>query len=1520
MRGKKQTNMKSIQKLFLAWLLVLLAGWNFNLLAQTNRLRRVSVDHGIVAQFTNNPYALFIITNLLQEPPPELAVPTVSRTNHSSYGTYWMLQGVPVPFPFNPYPELPVYQVSTNRQFIIDTRSVDFETLAELEALEAMTSGVSNQTFSACATCALDLNGLWIEVPTNSLATPDYFTVAVHNTIQGQSYDILTTPSLPTSWATELVVTGAVGNVTSTTLPMNHRMNLFVRARTSVAYSFYLISPPLSQYVCEFDTVTFRVETGGNPNLTYQWTFNGQPIAGATNDSYTISSVRSGGDYAVIISDGTNSIITAAAQLTVGFATGDPALVWVSGARQDYTFRSGVTYYIGEPVELHGQTTIEGGAVLKFDYDYSTNSTLVVLGGLTCKTQPYNPAILTSLDDDSAGTYIFFSSGLPQPAFSGKPYVEMTCATSNTISDLRFCFADWGVTTPALSRKLDVWDCQFVDCHYGIVNLVTGSSTNWLHNVLFSLCDASVATATNVITVQGEQVTADVAHFCRASAVPNLIALTNSIVWGDTISASTVSSLHVVMNPNNTNFTSAGDGSFYLAANSPLHQSGSPGISPRLKAELRHKTTFAPVDKLSGMEIAGQLSLSPQVLRYTNGVPDVGYYYDALDYTISMLYVFGGTVTVLPGTAIGIRNGYDASAGIYLTEGILVGDGGAVVSHGLPDEPNIFTAANSVQETPNLLFAEVQVGAYLGNGVWIPGITMFVSGCETNDPVAPTLDFRFSNFYLPALDQHFCAGLSPDLLIYSSSSTVYLTLQDCSVHGGQINLNRPDGYDFPLDATFGKGAVTWKNSLFENVGFNLDPTVYWINQTVNCDMQLQACNNLFKNNPWMFLGPFPASAGHWVFKDNLFDKVHFVQDTNQPLDFDYNGYWPLTDAELLWSGDAGWLLPSVGGNLSGAHEPVLEAALPYRGGPFGNCYLDTVTPLWQAGSRTAADAGLAQYTTFVNQLKDASNQPVNIGLHYVAAANSQLSTYNPQLPLDSDGDGVPDYVEAEYGTDPGLAMTDGTTPDPLNPAYDDVDLDGDGLTGRAERFLATNPLIQDNPLKLTPVITGQEPYILTYSMPLNVDVSSNHCQLVVLDNGVNAGGYDFSPQINGTYLVEWNTTFAANGFHTLQVELSMPGYRLPRNASGTQAVLAVFGLIRLENVQNIVQLDPDETSFGSQAAFSGALAVQSADYQIQIFDTNSVLLTTITNHTDTGQMSETWDLTDSNGTTRSDEEFRAALTVMPSAQSGGLYQTNAIPIWRFKSGVCGDLFSLAFANASDGHSLHQDRSDMMRWAVEDTLFNPALNNEYTSSPLNGQGWENTSPFDMYCTTNPSILSPQQESLLTDLESGSVGNFYFNGHGSDRTIGDGEGFGLDTATTRIRLGNLPPNMKGVKGRKYAHPFRLVILDACECANAPLWPRAFGIPDATHYAEWFQRQGKQSQAFLGWKDQILDASNPTQVQSEGQHLANFFGAWMSGLPLVECVNIGATPDALYWRDDRPLDPDWKIFGDPFLTRTP
>ncbi|MGH7988680.1 MAG: hypothetical protein ACREDS_00590, partial [Limisphaerales bacterium] len=270
--------MKALQKMIvgaLVCLTALLTNMNFILRAQTDR---TPPDNWLMLNpvFADNPAAEQLVSNLLAEPPTTLSIPTVSRTNNSTPGTYWTLHSG-APLPFNPYPDLPVYSVSSN-QFLIDDSSVDYAALDEQMQEDDKIAGLTNTPIGS----PIDTNGLYLQVPTNSLATPDFFTVNVMNTVVGQSYDILTKSALTLPSWTTVLTTNAVANVTQVQVPRS-RANLFVWARESTGdYSFYVNMPPLSQEVEDGDA----------------------------------------GEYAVTISDGTNSLTTTSAQLTTDSSKG----------------------------------------------------------------------------------------------------------------------------------------------------------------------------------------------------------------------------------------------------------------------------------------------------------------------------------------------------------------------------------------------------------------------------------------------------------------------------------------------------------------------------------------------------------------------------------------------------------------------------------------------------------------------------------------------------------------------------------------------------------------------------------------------------------------------------------------------------------------------------------------------------------------------------------------------------------------------------------------------------------------------------------------------------------------------------------------------------------------------------------------------------------------------------------------------------------------------------------------------
>jgi hypothetical protein len=97
-------------------------------------------------------------------------------------------------------------------------------------------------------------------------------------------------------------------------------------------------------------------------------------------------------------------------------------------------------------------------------------------------------------------------------------------------------------------------------------------------------------------------------------------------------------------------------------------------------------------------------------------------------------------------------------------------------------------------------------------------------------------------------------------------------------------------------------------------------------------------------------------------------------------------------------------------SVTNVHD-VAVSSFNWQTNWLGNYYLPNGSSLVDAGSATADLLGLYHFTTQTNQIKE-TNSVVDIGYHYVALD----SLGNP---IDTDGDGIPDYIEDANGN--GLA-------------------------------------------------------------------------------------------------------------------------------------------------------------------------------------------------------------------------------------------------------------------------------------------------------------------------------------------------------------------------------------------------------------------------------------------------------------------------------------------------------------------
>jgi hypothetical protein len=1421
----------------------------------------------IVPLFTNNPGAMLVITNLLQTPSPMLTVPTVSQSGGVS-GTFWTLKGAPVPLPFNPYPNLPVYQISTNHEFLIDNRSVDFAALAAIEAAAAKTNQV------VLSRSEIDTNQLWLDVPTNALTGSNLFNVVLRHTVVGKYYEVLTLTDLTlTNWTVAQTVV-ANGAATPVTLTQDARTNLFVWAREVV---IPIYTQPLSQEVFRGDRVTFTVAVGGH-DVSYQWLFNGVTISGATGSRYTIdyATYSDGGDYACIITSAEGTVTSTTAQLLVNQWNQGMDAMPVVGARQDYIFRKGLTYAVAATVQLTGTTIMEGGTVIKF-VTSQPYPCLQVLGTLITEGERYDPIVLTSVDDLSVG-YLFQGSGYPQPTFTGVPFLDLTLAGNVVLNHVVFRYADAAVSTPYLGT-LAVWDSQFFHCAAAVLNEFGG--VNSFHNVLFAECYDAVYAFTNQFILEAEQITADVNHVWESPGLPARVSVTNSIIYGSLGNALVKSVVATALNPSATNFQTSGAGTYYLAENSALHRAGNPNISRRLWHSFRQQTTYAPLSLPALLTNSGSLTLAPRVPRYTNGAPDLGYHYDLLDYTAAQLVNFG-SITLLPGTVMGTRN--EAVGSLYTWWGFDLREGSSFSSHGLPSQRSIITDVQRVQE----------------QDLPAPSIALLLADCRRPPPApGPVIDVAFTDFYAGIGYFHVCGGMDEAGILNSDSSVVQWRMTDCTLVGGKVNLGVPDNGNYGVAYTnyYGTATVEWRNSLFDRVGINLNPGFYWYDGTVNVAMAFTARNNLFRRNSELVLG-LSAAGADWLLADNVFEATEFYQYpawfdhfAPLPLAFDHNAYVPLK--HFYFSNDAGQLVAATN-SASGQHDVVLNYPLPYTNAAFGHYYLTTLTPLYQAGSRPAGAAGLSEYTTFADQFRAPSNSPVSIGLHYVAATNNSSLITNP-APLDTDADGVPDYVEAEHGTDLHNPMTDGVTNDTYNVAYDDVDLSGNGLVGRIKKALGLNPLDRNNPLTLKQVAHDETNGIVTFEVPVSYDLLTNIGSLYLLADGGKAASFqEFDRNTNGNSLLRWNSTFDPPGNHFVQVQFVLN--RNHRKSSTPDfTILTGTGKLIPFLSTNACQFDPFYSAFDNGGAILFArLPELVADYTIELKTASGNHIRTITNSTTSGEIFESWDLTDDNGNAFAGLATEAYFTIKDAV--GGSKKSK---FWLTRTAIIRPLdgnFTVAYA--WDNASL---ANGSMRTAIQHGVVNPLISPEQTGGGGHANHYDST--FNQYTWSgdlqgDPGYLTSTDHAvaLVANLKEDQSMNFYFNGHGSATTIGDAPpdengqqqgSISIGSSVVALKLGN---KSNITNAADWYHPYRFVFLDACDTADKREWAHAFGILDSMTGEQVFSQPWKV-QAFVGYIGSPRGPDSNDEWYEMAKTYVVFNDLWMNQFPLQECIDTAS-----------------------------
>jgi hypothetical protein len=176
-------------------------------------------------------------------------------------------------------------------------------------------------------------------------------------------------------------VGAASGNISVSSNAVNSPLSVALGGAALAALA--ITAQPVSQSIVAGQTATFTVGATGAGTITYQWKKNGTAINGATSPSYTTpaSTISDNGEqFTVVVDDGSGSITSSAAGLTVTAAPTAPTIT-----KQP----ANLTVLVGQQANF--SVAASGTAILK--YQWKKNG--AIINGATAASYTI-PATATS--------------------------------------------------------------------------------------------------------------------------------------------------------------------------------------------------------------------------------------------------------------------------------------------------------------------------------------------------------------------------------------------------------------------------------------------------------------------------------------------------------------------------------------------------------------------------------------------------------------------------------------------------------------------------------------------------------------------------------------------------------------------------------------------------------------------------------------------------------------------------------------------------------------------------------------------------------------------------------------------------------------------------------------------------------------------------------------------------------------------------------------------------------------------
>jgi hypothetical protein len=358
-----------------------------------------------------------------------------------------------------------------------------------------------------------------------------------------------------------------------------------------------------------------------------------------------------------------------------------------------------------------------------------------------------------------------------------------------------------------------------------------------------------------------------------------------------------------------------------------------------------------------------------------------------------------------------------------------------------------------------------------------------------------------------------------------------------------------------------------------------------------------------------------------------------------------------------------------------------------------------------------------------------------------------------------------------------------------------------------------------------------------------------------------------------------------NGTYALTPEID---FSTADPVQGTPITITVSNLVSYPNYFTSV--------FGDWMWIYAEVAVYPANYQLDMYDSNTNYIGTFADYTPDGVISFTWDLTDGNGYTFPDTTFIGQFTITPTNAQMALHQTKSqargakplagssttVPARRWgKEGSWSGIGNFVVAySAVDNDSTKTYKVGLMVLGGTDSSDGGAVG----SLGFQGLGPYQLSPGNVYGSSafymGDSVTRTQLLSYLGDL---GYRNFYFFGHGSANSFGGGTSL-IPTITANDLQPVLRNLIVGNMGANY-HPYRFVFIDGCSTGKGTMCEK-FGVPSGTLNNAFFGTAGVRSRAYLGFTGSV--PFDPSQWDWRSIMLGYFFGDWVSRKPLWVCVS--------------------------------